>query len=166
MSEKNKKIAMRVMAVLPYLMGMYLLQGVVLSRLKPLGVTPLILPAAVCGAALFSGRVYGCVFGVLAGMLCDMSFNEPTVIFTLALAFIGLAVGALAETVLQEGVISFAVTSLAALVICAFIQTARLIFIESAALADILSVALRQTFTSMLFSIPLYFISKAIGRME
>lgn len=166
MTGNRKKTAMRVLAVLPYLMALYFLQGVLFSRMKLFGVTPLVLPLAVCGAAIFSGRVYGCVIGILAGMLCDLSFNEPTIVFTLALALLGLAIGAMAETVLQEGIISFAVTGVLTLVFCAFIQSARLIFIDGAPLNEIADVALRQTAVSLIFAPIVYLVSKFIGKVE
>lgn len=162
----KRSVALRCAAAVPYLLVLYLLQGVVFSRLRPWGVAPLLLPVAVCGAGLFSGRVYGCAFGILAGMLCDLSFNQPAILFTLLLAILGLSIGAMAETVLLEGPLAYGLVCLVSLALCAFVQTARLFFIDGAAPGFLLDTALRQTLVSLLFAVPLYFPAKLTGRVN
>ena len=145
------------------LMTVYVFQGMIFPYLKLYGLIPLLLPIACTGVAVYQGRVAGGVSGLFAGMLCDISFNEPVGLFTIILTFTGIAVGALSDTVLTRKFGSFFVCSAAVLALCAFAQLFPLLFFESVAPRLLLIIALRQTLYSLLFTFPLWFFVRSLG---
>lgn len=165
MTDQKKRPVARAIIYFVYLIFIFILQSMIMSRYPIFGAKPLILPLVAVSAALFYGRVTGGVVGLFAGMLTDMSFNEPTIVFTLALTFVGLAVGYMAETVLFRGLPAFLLTALLALVFCAFVQAARLLFISGAPGALLFELSLRQLASSALFALPIYFITKGFSRI-
>jgi rod shape-determining protein MreD len=146
------------------LLSVYILQAMVFPYLPLWGVTPVLLPMVVVGVALFEGYVTGGIFGIFAGILCDMSFNQPTIMFTLVLTGVGLLVGLMSDTVLARGFPSFLLCSILALMITAFFQMFGLLFYENVPLASLIDTALYQTLYSIIFSIPMYYASRAISR--
>jgi hypothetical protein len=57
------------------------------------GIIPVLLPTAVVGIATFEGSSRGGGYGLLAGMLCDVSFNQPVIVMTVVLTLVGLSSG-------------------------------------------------------------------------
>ena len=92
--------AIKLLILSPYLILIYILQSTVFTHLTLFGTKPMLLPVAAVGIAIFRGRVEGGVFGLFAGMFMDMSYNQPTIEFTLILTFTGILLGALSDTVL------------------------------------------------------------------
>ena len=145
------------------LMTVYVFQGMIFPYLRLYGLVPLLLPIACTGVAVYQGRVAGGVSGLFAGILCDISFNEPVGLFTIVLTFAGIAVGALSDTVLTRKFGSFFVSSAAVLALCAFAQLFPLLFFESVAPRLLLIIALRQTVYSLIFTFPLWFFVRSLG---
>ena len=100
---------------------------------------------------------------MFAGILCDVSFNEPVGIFTVLLTVTGLIVGTLADTVLTRGFASFFTCCLAVLVISALVQLFPLWIFVRLPLLPLLETAMRQTVYSLLFALPLWFFVRALG---
>ncbi len=161
----RRRTALKILIFVPYMLVLYILQAMLFPYLKIAGTAPLILPLAVSGAALFNGRVTGGVIGIVAGMLCDMSFNQPTIVFTIFLAIAGVILGAFCESVLVRGFPSYLLSSLALLIACAVVQMFPLLFFRGVQLGPLLSVALVQTLYSLLFTIPVYYLARFISRL-
>lgn len=166
MQNTKKNTILRLLAVLPCLLLMYILQGMIFPRLPLFGSKPLLLPLVVVGAALFEGRVTGGAVGLAAGILCDLSFNEPTAVFTLLLTVTGLVVGWLGDTVLVKSFPSYLLCSLGALIFCAFIQVFALLFFENAPIPLLLNTGVLQTLVSLPFLIPTYYITRGMSRIR
>ena len=160
----RRRTVVRILIFVPYMLVLYILQAMLFPYLKIAGTSPLILPLAVSGAALFNGRVTGGVIGIVAGMLCDMSFNQPTIVFTIFLALAGVVLGALSDTFLVKGFPSYLLCSLGLLVACALVQMFPLLFFRGVSLGPLLTVALWQTIYSVFFTIPMYYLSRFISR--
>ena len=146
------------------LIVVYVLQSMILPFLRFNGFVPLLLPIAVAGVAVYEGRYVGGVTGIFAGILCDISFNEPAAVFTVLLTVAGLLVGALTDTVMMRGLATFFLCSIAVLAFSLFALMFTLLFFEGVPPRPLLTVALWQIVYSLLFVFPLWFFVKALGR--
>lgn len=138
----------------------FLLQTTVFSRLRIFGVCPLLLPLAVVGYAMFTGSTNGGIFGIFAGILCDISMNEPAVLFTLTLTAVGLITGWIASTFLVKGFPTFLLCSVCTLMLCAFVQGFSLLAFSGVPVFPLMLTAMRQSLCSLLFAIPIYWAAK------
>ncbi|MBR5382045.1 MAG: hypothetical protein IK136_05435 [Oscillospiraceae bacterium] len=162
--QRKKKRLTALLLYVPLLLIAYLLQDTVFSELPIGGARPLILPVAVVGAAMFGGRLRGGVFGLCAGILCDVSLCRPAVLFTLLLTLAGIAIGALFETVLARGFLSFVLCCAALLLVSAFCQMFGLLFFSGQRLTALLAAAGYQTLYSLFFTVPVYLLVRLAGR--
>lgn len=145
------------------LFGLYILQAMIFTHLPIFGVKPLLLPVAVMCVALFEGTAGGGAFGLFAGILCDMSFNQPAIQFTLFLTLLGLSAGYLFDTVLSTSMPAFIVCTVISLVISAAVQAFPTIVYGNADMLTVLQVMLIQTLYSSLFTLPLYYLIRKIA---
>jgi len=146
------------------LIAVYMLQGMILPYLKFSGLVPLLLPIVSTGVAVYQGRVAGGVVGIFAGILCDISFNEPVGLFTVLLTFTGLVAGLIADTVMSRGFATYYICCAATLIIAALTQMFPLLFFERVPSTPLLTMALRQTIYSLIFAFPLWFFLRALGK--
>jgi len=164
MSDTSKNLIVRILLHAAALALLYALQTMVFSRLRLFGVTPLLLPLAVVGVALFEGPSWGGGVGLGAGVLLDSAFSDSTVLFTILLTGLGMGVGLLSTYLLSRGFPSFFLCSAAALVVIALFQLfPHLVFFRQSPLA-LFQVAGLQTLYSILFTVPLYYLARALGR--
>jgi len=164
MSDSTKLTIRRILIHGLILAVLYVLQFAVFSRLRLFGIAPLILPLAVVGVGLFEGSTWGGAFGLAAGVLSDSAFLGTTVLFTILLTALGMGVGILSNYLLSRGFPSFFLCSVAALLIIAFCQMfSLLVYFRESPLA-LLRVGILQTTYSLFFVLPLYYLSRAIGR--
>ena len=146
------------------LLIVYVLQGLVFPHLRLFGLVPLLLPIVSAGVAVYQGRVAGGVVGIFAGILCDISFNEPAGMFTFILTFTGLFIGYLADNVMVRGFTTYLISCAAVLMISAFAQMFPLMFYENIQSAPLLNMALRQTVYSLLYALPIWYFVRALGK--
>ena len=147
-----------------FLLTVFVIQSLVFPYLIPLGIVPVILPLAVVGVAIFEGSFRGGIFGLFAGMLCDVSFNQPLILFTLMMTLVGLLVGVISDMMIAQGFPSFLVTSLIVLAIVAFAQMFSPLFFRGVPFPVLFRTALFQTLISAVFTLPMYFVARALGR--
>ena len=147
-----------------FIIAVYILQGLVFTYIPIQGTVPVLLPIAAVGIATFEGSAKGGGYGLLAGMLCDISFNQPVIIMTVTLTVVGIVAGLLGETVMARGFPTYFLGCLGALVLTAFVSFFSLLFFNSVDVRSLLTTAGRQTLYSMIFAIPMYFIVRALGR--
>ena len=148
------------------LMVVYLLQGMIFPYLKFYGLVPLLLPIVSTGVAINQGRIAGGIAGVFAGILCDITFNEPAGVFTVLLTMSGLLVGILADTVMARGIATYYISCTAVLAVSAFAQMFPLLFFENAPSAPLISMAVKQTVYSLIYAFPLWFLIRAVDNKE
>jgi len=154
-----------VLIVLHVLLHMtaYVFQSMIFPYIRLAGLIPMLLPIVCTGVAVYQGRVAGGVSGLFAGILCDVSFNNPVGFYTVVLTLAGIAVGTLTDTVLTRKFGSFFLCSIAVLAIMAFLQLFPLMFFEGVAPNLLFSTALRQIAYSLLFTIPIWFFARSLG---
>lgn len=158
------KSILKVLEYAGLLFLLYILQAMVFPYIKIFGVKPLILPVAIMCAALFEDYLTCGVIGLCAGILCDMSFNQPALQFTVFMTILGLCAGYLFETVLSTSFLSFFTCTVAALFICAVIQSFGIVVYNGAEITAVLKTAVIQTLYSAIFTFPLYYIIRGISR--
>ncbi|NLL46804.1 MAG: hypothetical protein GX250_08405 [Clostridiales bacterium] len=141
----------------------YILQHYVFPHLPLWGVKPLILPVAAIGIGFFGGSIWGGVFGIFAGILCDIAF-VTTPLFTLVMPLIGLASGLLSEYALLRSLLSYLITSLLGLLVISFLQLFPFLFFRDVGLLILLRVTALQCAYSLLFVFPLYLPVRRLSR--
>lgn len=161
---KNGKL-LKYLALIGFVFFMYVLQSMVFTHIEIWGTKPLLLPLSVVGIGLYEGSERGTVMGLVAGVFCDLSFNQATVDFTLFLTIVGLLAGILFERYLDKGFPSFIIVSALVLVLSAFVQMFSLFIYEDVPPMSLLRTMFIQTVYSMLFTVPTYYICRLFGRI-
>jgi len=146
------------------LMIVYIFQSMIFPYLRLAGLAPLLLPIVSTGVAIYEGRYAGGITGLFAGILCDVSFHQPTGVFTVLLTLMGLLIGTLADTVITRGFITYYLSCVAVLVFSALVQMFPLVFLEGVPLRLLWMTALWQTLYSLIFALPIWFSVRALGK--
>ena len=146
------------------LIVVYVFQGIIFPYLRLFGYVPLLLPIVSTGVAVYEGRYAGGVTGIFAGILCDISFNEPAGVFTVLLTMTGLLVGMLADTVMTRSLATYFISCVVVLAVSAFAQMFPLLFFENIPPRPLLTAALWQTVYSFIFASILWFFIRALGK--
>jgi len=148
------------------IVAVYVFQGVILPFMRFNGLVPLLLPVASTGVALYEGRHTGGITGLFAGILCDISFNQPAGVFTVLLTLSGLIVGTLADTVVLRGFVTFYISCGIVLVVAAFVQMFPLILLPAfnIPIYSLIAIAIQQTIYSLIFAFPIWFFVRALGK--
>ena len=139
-----------------YLLGFLLLQNVVFSHIRPLGVRAMFMPALVTAVALFEGGYRGGLFGLAAGIVSDLFFSSQTVLFTVLFPVLGFAVGLLGDFYVNRRFFTYAILAVAALFIAAFAQMFSLLFYYGQGSWALWRTAILQTLWSVPFIWPAY----------
>jgi len=144
----------------------YIFQGMIFPHLKLAGLTPLLMPIVSTGVAVCEGRDAGGIMGIFAGIFCDNSFNEPTVVFTVLLTVLGLIVGTLADTVITRVFATYFLSCVAVLAISALVQMLPLLFRSNAPvpIQPLITMLFQQTVYALIFTIPIWFFVRALGK--
>ena len=142
----------------------YIFQSMIFPYLRLAGLAPLLMPIVTTGVAVYEGRDAGGIMGIFAGIFCDVSFNEPVGVFTVLLTIVGLVVGTLADTIITRGFVTYFLCSVAVLTISALIQMLPLLFLLNVPLQPLISTAIQQTIYSIIFTLPIWFFVRALGK--
>ena len=147
------------------LLLLYVLQTDVFTHLRIGGICPLALPLAAVGFGIFDGGLTGGLWGLAAGILCDLSAGNSFA-FTILLTLIGFFSGFLSEFILAKGFPSFLTLSVAALLICSAMQAFPGIAFNGVPLSAGTVKVLIQTAYSLIFVLPVYWASRGISRLK
>lgn len=142
----------------------YIFQSMIFPYLRLTGLTPLLMPIVSTGVAVYEGRDAGGIMGIFAGIFCDVSLNEPVGVFTVLLTIMGLVIGTLADTVITRGFVTFFLSCVAVLTVSALTQMLPLAFLKDVPIQPLMSVAIQQTIYSLLFTLPIWFFVRALGK--
>lgn len=143
----------------------YILQGMVFARFTLWGAKPLVLPVVVVCIAMNCGYLEGGICGLFAGVLCDVSLNQPAIVFTLLLTVAGLAIGWMFDKLLSRSIFACFVAAFALLLVCAFAQMFSLLIFDKVSVGALLMTLLGQTGYSLFFVIPVFYIARRIARI-
>ena len=139
-----------------YLILTLVLQNMVLTQVRPLGVCPFILPAAVVAVGMFEGASKGAIFALLMGIYADMAFVETTVAFTILFPALAFGAGFMAQFFINRRFLGYMTVATAALLITGFMQMFWVVLNDSWA-PVMITTALLQTAWSLPFAALLYF---------
>lgn len=158
----KRRVVIRFIYHALFLLAVYIVQALVLPYIKALPSTPLILPLAAVGVAMFEGGGRGAVAGLMAGALCDMAMNQAVAQFTVLLTFISIVVCVLADAVLAPGFMAYFALCIGTLIACSFMQMFTLLFFDGVAPVFLIHEALQQSLISLPFTVPIYYASRAL----
>ncbi len=147
-----------------YLIVTILAQNTIFARVRLWGVHAMFVPAVVIAVAMFHGSVWGAVFGLAAGFLCDMGYPETNILFLTLLPFIGFGAGMASEYLVNRTLLGFLCLCMLGFLITGFAQMFRPWIFKGAAFAPLLGAALRQTIVSLPLAIPYFYISRGAAR--
>lgn len=139
----------RVLLYALYLFLTMVFQTMILTQIRPAGICPFVLPAAVVAVGMFEGGTWGAVFGLFMGIAADMAFVESTVAFTLLFPLLAFATGFVARFFINRRFFAFMLAAAAGLLLTALVQGLRVMAADGASGA-MLGTVLLQT----LFSLP------------
>lgn len=145
-----------------FLLAIYIIQSLILPYIKAFPSVPLILPLAAVGVAMFEGGGRGAVSGLFAGVLCDISMNQPIAQFMVLMTFVCMIICVLADAVLAPGFLAYFTLCIGVLAVCAFMQIFTPLFFDGVAPGLLLREALSQSLVTLPFTVPIYFASRAL----
>ena len=167
---KKRTLFISILLHVLLLLAVYILQGVIFPFIRINGLVPLMLPIASTGIALYEGRDIGGLSGLFAGILCDVSFNQPVGVFTVFLTLSGLLIGTLADTVILRGFVTYYISCAIILFISAIVQIYPLLLtltsepVQSIPLQALISTTIQQTIYSLILALPIWFFVQALGK--
>lgn len=145
--------------ILKYLLYMFLTlvtQNMLFTQVRPLGVAPMVLPAAVVAVGMFEGATWGAAFGVVMGIFADMAFVENTILFTVLFPLIAFGTGFVTQFFINRRFFAYMGATLAALLITALTQM-ELVILRDAWSPQMISTVLLQTLWSLPPAVLAYF---------
>lgn len=142
------------------------LQNLLFSRIRPLGIAAMFVPAVVVAIGMFEDGLWGAIFGLITGILCGIRFNGSLLLFAVLFAAFGFFAGLLSKYFVNKRFFSYYALCFAAFVITAFCQMFRLLFLTDAAPLALLRAGALQVLWSMFFPALIYFPVKNIVRHQ
>ena len=146
----------RLMWYAVFLLLTLVLQNMVFPRIRPLGVCPMVLPAAVVAVGMFEGARWGAIFGLVLGIFADMDYVENTVMFTLLLPALAFFAGFVSQFFINRRFFAYMGAAFAACLITAAVQMVGTAASDGWSASMLVTVAL-QTLWSLPPAVLVYF---------
>ena len=146
----------RLLWYLLYLFLTLVLQTMALTHLRPLGVCPFILPAAVVAVGMFEGAIRGALFALAMGLCADMFYIESTVGFTLLFPALAFGAGFIAQFFINRRFTGYMLIAAGALLLTGLMQMLRVLVTDGPAPVMFATVLL-QAIWALPFAALLYF---------
>lgn len=139
-----------------FLLLTLVLQNMVFPQIRPLGVCPMVLPAAVIAVGMFEGASWGAIFGLALGIFADMDYVENTVLFTLLLPALAFFAGFVSQFFINRRFFAYMGAAFAACLITAVVQMVGTAASDGWSASMLVTVAL-QTLWSLPPAVLVYF---------
>lgn len=141
----------RILQYALYLFLALVMQNMLFTQLRPLGVCPMWLPAVAASVGMFAGPAGGVAFGLILGIFADMAFTETTVLFTILFPVIAFGTAFVSQFFINRRFFAFLLLALGAELVTAMIQML-VTLVGDAWSTEMLRTALIQTAWSMPFA--------------
>ena len=139
-----------------FLLLTLVLQNMVFPQIRPLGVCPMVLPAAVVAVGMFEGASWGAIFGLVLGIFADMDYVENTVMFTLLPPALAFFAGFVSQFFINRRFFAYMGAAFAACLITAAVQMVGTAASDGWSASMLVTVAL-QTLWSLPPAVLVYF---------
>lgn len=159
----NLEKARRAIIYFGIILVVMLLQDTVLSCVPIFGVRAFIAPIVVVAIGYFESGVWGGVFGLILGFLCDIDMNDSPILLTVVFPIIGFFAGSLAMFFFNKRFFSFFFVSLAALAITALCQILKFIVFADTNMLPLFTAAGLQTLWSLPFTLAIFYPCRAVS---
>ena len=147
--------------LLQYALYMFLAlitQNMLLTQLRPLGVCPMVLPAAAVAVGMFEGASFGSVFSLLMGIFVDMAFKENTVMFTILFPTLSFAAGFVAQFFINRRFFAYMGAAILGFFVTAAVQMLATVALDEGLWSPVMfRTLLLQVLWSIPFAVPAYY---------
>ncbi|NLU23159.1 MAG: hypothetical protein GXW99_00260 [Clostridiales bacterium] len=142
-----------------------LIQSLILNHIRILSVHPFLIPMLAAIVASFEGPRDGCVFGLIFGVLCDVTTQPPIPCFyTLAFVLIAFLSALVAKNLIAPGFCCSLVVSAMSLLVTQLFYTLIFTYRSIGSTLGILSLMGRELLISLVLSPLLYLLFSRIHR--
>ena len=152
----TKKLRLALIYVMVLILVQFM-QDTVLARFAIFGVKTMFIPAAITAVGFHEGGWRGGLYGLLSGILCDMTYSENTVLFTVLFPALGFASGLAADFMLNRSYLAYLFAAAVSLLVTGCVQMMQVLVRQPGALFYCLLVVVGQMLISMPIAALLYF---------
>ena len=148
-----------------YLIVVLILQNILFTQMRLLGVCPLVLPAVAVAMGMFEGATWGAVFSLVMGIFADMAFIENTIFFTLLFPALSFLAGFVSNYYINRRFFAYMGAAAGGLLITAAAQILKTSAMDTFS-PVMITTGLLQTFWSLPFAALVYYPPSRLSRLE
>jgi cell shape-determining protein MreD len=148
-----------------YLIVVLILQNILFTQMRLLGVCPLVLPAVAVAMGMFEGATWGAVFSLIMGIFADMAFIENTIFFTLLFPALSFLAGFVSNYYINRRFFAYMGAAAGGLLITAAAQILKTSAMDTFS-PVMITTGLLQTLWSLPFAALVYYPPSRLSRLE
>ncbi len=148
-----------------YLIVVLILQNILFTQMRLLGVCPLVLPAVAVAMGMFEGATWGAVFSLVMGIFADMAFIENTIFFTLLFPALSFLAGFVSNYYINRRFFAYMGATAGGLLITAAAQILKTSAMDTFS-PVMITTGLLQTLWSLPFAALVYYPPSRLSRLE
>ena len=148
-----------------YLIVVLILQNILFTQMRLLGVCPLVLPAVAVSMGMFGGATWGAVFSLIMGIFADMAFIENTIFFTLLFPALSFLAGFVSNYYINRRFFAYMGAAVGGLLITAAAQILKTSAMDTFS-PVMITTGLLQTLWSLPFAALVYYPPSRLSRLE
>lgn len=148
-----------------YLIVVLILQNILFTQMRLLGVCPLVLPAVAVAMGMFEGATWGAVFSLVMGIFADMAFIENTIFFTLLFPALSFLAGFVSNYYINRRFFAYMGAAAGGLLITAAAQILKTSAMDTFS-PVMITTGLLQTLWSLPFAALVYYPPSHLSRLE